>query len=151
MPTIWPNWPSATRSMATFANVEATIWSRGSGWPGRGGEGRAGGGEGGRKPGVPAEDPEAPDPLVAAEGRPLPVDELLGPGDRGREADAVLGAGGVVVHRLGNGHEGHALRREHPREREGVVAADRDEDVDAELVEMLHDERREIEPIFAAL
>ena len=58
---------------------------------------------------VAAEDPEDPDALVRPERRALPVDGLLGAGDGGREADAVLGALDVVVHGLGDGDERHAV------------------------------------------
>ena len=71
-----------------------------------------------REPGVPPEDPEDADPLVASERRPLPVDRFLGSGDRGREADAVLGPLHVVVHRLGDGHERHAGVHQHLRIRQ---------------------------------
>ena len=72
--------------------------------------------EEGRERGVAAEDPEDPDALVAAERRPLAVDELLGPGDRRREADAVLRTGHVVVHRLGDGHDLDVSAGEDPGE-----------------------------------
>ena len=110
------------------------------------------GGEQGREAGVAAEDPEDADPLVAAERRSLAIDELLGPGDGGREADAVLGPGNVVVHRLGNAPRARtSLAGEDAGEGQRVVAADRHEDIDAELVEVLQDERGEVEAVLVDL
>ena len=102
-----------------------------------------------REPGVPPEDPEDADPLVAAERRALPVDRLLGAGDRGREADAVLGPLDVVVHRLGDGHERHAGVHQHLRVRQRVVAADGHQDVDAERGDVVEDERRQVVEVVA--
>ena len=101
--------------------------------------------------GVAPEDPEDADPLVAAERRPLAIDEFLRPGDGRREPDAVLGPGRVVVHRLGDRDQREPLRREDPRERQRVVAADGDEGVDAQLLEVLEDDGREVEAILADL
>ena len=98
----------------------------------------------GREAGVAAEDPEDADPLVAAERRPLPVDRLLRPGDRGREADAVLGPLDVVVHRLRDRDEGNALVHEDLRVGQRVVATDRHQDVDAERGQVIEDERRQV-------
>ena len=60
------------------------------------------------------------------------VDELHAAGDRGREADAVVGAEDVVVHRLGHGQDLHALAGQPLGVRQGVVAADGDQPVQAE-------------------
>ena len=80
---------------------------------------------------VAPEDPEHADALMAAERRPLPIDELLRPGDRRREADAVLGARDVVVHRLRDRDEWDAVVDQHARERQRVVAADGHQRIDA--------------------
>ncbi len=98
-----------------------------------------------REPGVAAEDPEHADALVAAERRPLPVDGLLGPGDRRREADAVLGALHVVVHRLRDRQQRDPGVDQDLRVRQRVVTADRDQDVDAQRREVVEDERRQVE------
>ena len=55
--------------------------------------------------------------------------------DGGREADAVVGAQDVVVHGLGNGDGRKALAAEALGERQRVLAADRHEGVEAEMVE----------------
>ena len=62
--------------------------------------------------------------------------QLDGAGDAGAEADAVVGARHVVVHRLRNGHDVDALGMEPVGVAEGVVAADGDEGVDAEELEV---------------
>ena len=96
------------------------------------------------EPGVATEDAEDADPLVAAERRALPVDGLLGPRDGGREADAVLGPLDVVVHRLGDRHQRDAGIGEDLRVRQRVVATDRHEDVDAQVGEVVEDERGQV-------
>ena len=63
------------------------------------------------------------------------VDRLDRAADRGREADAIIGAEDVIVHRLGDRDDRHALRREMRREAQGAVAAQGDHGVDAELLE----------------
>jgi hypothetical protein len=83
----------------------------------------------------PAEDPEHADPLVAAQGGPLPVDQLLRARDRRREADAVLRPVDVVVHRLGNRDQRQAALVERRRERQRVVAADGHEVGEAEVLD----------------
>ncbi len=103
-----------------------------------------------REAGVASEDPEDADPLVRAEGRPLPVDELLGPGDRGREADAVLGPLDVVVHRLGDRYQRDPVAREHLGEAQRVVAADRHEVVEPQAVDVLEHERGQVVEVLAA-
>src|SRR5262247_4915184 len=58
-----------------------------------------------RKAGIAAEDAENADPLVRGDRGPLALDGVAGAGDRGREADAVLGVADVVVHRLRDGDD----------------------------------------------
>ena len=101
------------------------------------------------EPGIPAEDPEDADALVRAERRPLAVDRLLRPGDRGREADAVLGPLDVVVHRLGDGHQGDARVGQDLRVGQRVVATDRHEDIDPERRQVVEDERGQVEQVLA--
>ena len=67
-----------------------------------------------------------------------------GPGHAGREPDAVIGAGDVVVHGLGDGHDVHPLLIEADRIAEGIVAADGDQIVDAQPLEVLQDLRRDV-------
>ena len=93
----------------------------------------------GGEAGVAPEDPEDAHPLVRADGGALPVDGGGGPGDGGGEADAVLGALHVVVHGLGDAHHLHAPSLELGRRLERPVAADGDEGVDLEPLQVLED------------
>jgi hypothetical protein len=67
------------------------------------------------------------------------MDEVDGPADRRREADAVVGPEHVVVHRLRDRHDRNALGVEPKGERERVVAADRKERREPELAHHLQD------------
>ena len=73
--------------------------------------------------------------LVRAGARAQLVDEVHRAGDGGGEADAVVGAVDVVVHRLRDGDDRDALVGQAQRERERVVAADRHQRVDAQPFE----------------
>jgi hypothetical protein len=84
---------------------------------------------------------------VAAQRRPLPIDQLLRPRDRRREADAVLGAGHVVVHRLRDRDERHPAVHQDAREGQRVVATDRDERVDPEVVDVVEHDLGQVESI----
>ena len=84
---------------------------------------------------VTAEELDDADALVRAQRRAEVGDHLDRARDGGREADAVVGAQDVVVHRLGNGDRRKALAAEALGERERVLAADRHEGVEAEVVE----------------
>ena len=84
---------------------------------------------------VAAEQLDHGDPLVRAGARAQVVDELHAAGDRGREADAVVGAVDVVVHRLRDRDHRDALVVHAERVRERVVAADRDQHVDPERLD----------------
>ena len=99
--------------------------------------------------GVAAEDPKDTDALVAAERRALAVDQLLGPGHRRREPDAVLGAVDVVIHRLRDGDHREALFPDARRVAQRVVAPDRHERTDPEPLKVLEDEGREVELVLA--
>src|SRR5699024_8596887 len=66
------------------------------------------------------------------------------PGHRGREADAVVGAVDVVVHRLGDGDRRHPLLVHPQPVGQGVVATDRDEHVDAGRLDDPQDVRGEV-------
>src|SRR5947209_19518325 len=89
-----------------------------------------------RKAGIAAEDAENADPLVRGDGGPLALDGVAGAGDRGREADAVLGVVNVVVHRLRNGNDLDAEFIELGRVAERVVTADGEEMLDAQRREV---------------
>ena len=96
--------------------------------------------EAGEQGGLAAPPPEQfddADPLVALDRGPQRVDRLDRAADRGREADAIIGAEDVIVHRLGHRDHRHALRGEMGGEAQGAVAAQRDHRVDAERVEHL--------------
>src|SRR4029077_4052002 len=94
---------------------------------------------------IATEDPEHADALMRPERRPLSVDELLRPGDRGRESDAVLGVADVVVHRLRDRDERDAPRGDAVRVSERVVPSDDHEMVEAEPGDVLEHDGREVE------
>ena len=87
--------------------------------------------------GVAPEDAEDADALVRADGGALAIDGGGGAGDGRGEADAVLGGPHVVVHRLGNADDLHAAATELGGRLEGAVAADGDERVDLQPLEVL--------------
>src|SRR6266508_1395844 len=74
-----------------------------------------------RKSGIAAKDAEDADSLVRTDSGALPLDGVAGAGDRGREADAVLGVADVVVHGLRDGDE---LLDAEPREVRQHLAGD---------------------------
>src|SRR5712692_9302416 len=101
-----------------------------------------GAGHGGKHGGeacVAAEDFEDHEALVGAGGSTEAIDHLNGAGDAGAEADAVVGAGDVVVHGLGNADDFEAFFVEANAIAERVVAADGDESIDAKPGEILED------------
>ena len=61
--------------------------------------------------------------------------ELDTAGDRSREPDAVIRAVNVVVHRLGDGDDRDTLVVKAEAVGQGVVASDRDERIEAELLD----------------
>jgi hypothetical protein len=73
------------------------------------------------------------------------VDELDAAGDRGGEADAVVGPEHVVVHRLGHGQDLDALAGQPLGERQGVVATDGDQPVQAQALHHLQAVAGEVE------
>ena len=93
------------------------------------------GGDQRRLAAVAAEELDDGDPLVRAGRCAEVVDELHAARDGGGEADAVVRPVDVVVHRLRDRHHGDALVVQAQRVREGVVAADRDQDVEAAVLD----------------
>ena len=89
--------------------------------------------------GVAAEDAEDADALVRADSGALALDGVHGAGDGGGEADAVLGVAHVVVHRLGDGDDLEALAVELGGVAERIVAADGDQVIEAEGLDVLQD------------
>src|SRR5260370_25158595 len=96
-------------------------------------------GKHGGEAGVAAEDFEDHEALVRAGGSTEAIDHLDGAGDAGAEADAVVGAGDIVVHGLGNADDFEALFVKANAIAERVVAADGDESIDAKPGEILED------------
>src|ERR1700742_4893338 len=84
-----------------------------------------------RKSGIAAKDAENANSLMRADGGALPLDGIAGAGDRGREADAVLGVADVIIHRLRDGDDLDAEFVELGRITERVVAADGDQVFDS--------------------
>src|SRR5258708_39437955 len=66
----------------------------------------------GGKTRVPAKDFDNPETLVGAGGRAQAVDHLNGTRDAGTEADAIVGAGDIVVHCLRDARDFEAFRVE---------------------------------------
>ena len=95
--------------------------------------------------GIAAEDAENADALVRADGGALALDGVHGAGDGGGEADAVLGIPHVVVHRLGDGDDLHALAVELGGVAQGVVAADGDQVIEPEGLDVLQDGGGDVE------
>src|SRR5580704_10398061 len=94
--------------------------------------------------GIAAEDAEDADAFVRAEGGALAIDGIFGARDGGREADAVFGAVDVVVHGFGNADYGKTFAGEDGGEAERVVAADGDEAVDAEALQIFDHDGSEV-------
>ena len=86
--------------------------------------------------GVPAHHLDDQRAVVRLGGRVQPVDRLHRDVDRGVEAERVVGGVEVVVDRLGYADDVHAVLVQLGGDAEGVLAADRDQGVDAELLEV---------------
>src|SRR5713101_8553678 len=95
------------------------------------------GGKHGGEAGVAAEDFEDHETLVRTGGGAEAVDHLNGARDAGAEADTVVGAGDVVVHRFRNADNFEAFLVETNAVAERVVAADGDQRINAEPGEIL--------------
>ncbi len=102
------------------------------------------GGQHGGESGIASEDFEDEEALVGTGGGAQAVGHLDGAGDARAEADAVIGARDIVVHRLGDGDDLDAFLIEADAVAKCVVAADRDEVFDAKPLEILDDFRREV-------
>ena len=89
------------------------------------------------EPGVAAEDLDDEEPLVRAGRGAQAVGHLDRPRHARAEPDAVVGPRHVVVHRLGDRDDLDALLVQADPVAERVVAADRDDVVDAEVLEVL--------------
>ncbi|CAL2072087.1 hypothetical protein GPN2_22421 [Streptomyces murinus] len=82
---------------------------------------------------VPAHDLDHHHPLVGLGGGLEAVHRLGGDAHRGVEAEGAVRGGDVVVDRLGHADDRETRVGEHPGRRQGALAADRDQRVDAEL------------------
>ncbi len=71
-----------------------------------------------------------------ADGGALALDGVGGAGDGGGEADAVFGVADVVVHRLRHCDDFEALPVEMRRVAERIVAADGDQIIELELLDI---------------
>jgi hypothetical protein len=89
--------------------------------------------------GVPAHDLDDQRAVVRLGRGVQPVDGVDGDLDRGVEAEGVVGGAEVVVDRLRDADDVEASGGQLGRDAEGVLAADRDQRVDAGLLEVLPD------------
>jgi hypothetical protein len=89
--------------------------------------------------GVPAHDLDDERAVVRLGGGVQPVDGVDGDLHRGVEAEGVVGGAEVVVDRLRDADDVQAGRGQLGRDAEGVLAADRDQRVDAGLLEVAAD------------
>ena len=85
------------------------------------------------------------DAFVRLRGGVEAIDRLRRDGDRGVETEGRLRARQVVVDRLRDADDRHALLEEARRDPEGAVAADRDQGVAADLLEPAHDLVRDVD------
>ena len=97
------------------------------------GHGRQHGGE----TGIAPEYFEHHEALVGPGASPQAVGHGNGACHAGAEADTVVGAGNIVVHRLGNGYHLHAFLIKAYAVAQRVIPANRDEVVDAKPIQIL--------------
>ena len=90
---------------------------------------------GGDPAGVPAHHLDHDHAVVRLGGRVQAVDRVRGDLHRGLEAEREVGAGQVVVDRLRDADDVHARLRQLARDAERVLAADRDQRVEPQLLE----------------
>ena len=79
------------------------------------------------------------DPVVGGRGRVQPVERFDDDAHRGVETDAELGDGQVVVDRLRNPHHRKPRVTHRRRHRQGIVATDRHQAIDAAAAQQLDD------------
>ena len=72
---------------------------------------------------------------MARGGGPERVDRLHRAGDGGREADAIVGAMNIIVHRLGDRDDIPAKARQMRGKTQGAVAAESDQRVDLQCIQ----------------
>src|SRR5690242_2516022 len=94
--------------------------------------------------GIAAEDLDDHEALVRAGGSAKAIDELQSARDTSAESNAIVRAGHIVVHGLGDGDDLEAFFMQADAIAEGVIAADGNESVDAEPGEILENFGREI-------
>src|SRR3546814_17165120 len=83
---------------------------------------------------------------MALDGGPERVDRLDRAADRGREADAIVGAEAVVIHPLGHGNDGPAPRRELGRKAQRPVASPGHHSIDDDRLQHITEARRAVAP-----
>ena len=98
---------------------------------------------------VASEDLHHQKAFVRSGGGAQPVRHLDGAGDAGTEADAIIGSGNVVVHRLGNRNHLHAFLVEPHAVAQRVIATDGDQEIDAEPCQGGQHLRRQIVALLA--
>src|SRR6266849_136406 len=98
----------------------------------------------GGKTRVAAKDFDNHETLVGAGGGAQAVDHLNGARDAGAETDAVIGAGDIIVHGLGNTDDFEAFLVKTNTVAKCVVASDGDQSVDTQPGEVFEDFRGEV-------
>src|SRR6266849_8520666 len=93
---------------------------------------------------VTAENFDDHETLVGAGGGAQAVDHLNGARDAGAETDAVIGAGDIIVHGLGNTDDFEAFLVKTNTVAKCVVASDGDQSVDTQPGEVFEDFRGEV-------
>ena len=98
---------------------------------------------------IAAEDFDYEEALVRTGGCAQPVRELDRARHAGAESNAVVGPENVVVHRLWNGHDIHTLVVQPFAIAERIVPADGDQNVDANMPEILEHILRDVVDLLA--
>ena len=101
--------------------------------------------------GVAAHDLDDDHAVVRLGRRVQAVDRVGRDLHRGVEAERVVGAVEVVVDRLRHADDGHAVGRQAARDAERVLAADRDQRVDAGALHRLAHERRAVRAVLVGV
>ncbi len=95
------------------------------------------GGQHGGEAGIAPKHLQHQEALVRAGDGAQAVGQLDGAGDAGAEADAVIGAGHIVIHRLGDGDDLDALLVQAHAVAQRIIAADGDQVIDAQEIQVL--------------